>query len=202
MPAKFESTVGQSINTRVSPIASPQGDINMRHIILSAAVVLTGFAAALAQASTVDDEREIRAAVDAYIAAFNKGDFDGVLAYLAADADLIDETGKQYKGKASLAEVIKRSLVDLKGNKLTVTITSLRFLRPEVALIDGKASLTAPDGAIASDNFTAVWTKTGGKWLLGSVRDLPGSSTTSESSAEPLRQLEWLVGDWVHEAPN
>jgi hypothetical protein len=62
----------------------------MRHIILSAVVVLTGLAAALAQASTVDDEREIRAAVDAYTAVFNKRDFDGVLAYLAADADLID----------------------------------------------------------------------------------------------------------------
>jgi hypothetical protein len=67
------------------------------------------------------------------------------------------------KGKASLADVIKRSLVDLRGNKLTVTITSLRFLRPEVALMDGKASLTAPGGAIASGSFAAVWTKTGGK---------------------------------------
>ncbi len=50
--------------------------------------------------------------------------------------------------------------------------------------------------------YTAVHVKVDGKWLLGSVRDLPTDSSVSESSADHmdmLGQLDWLNGDWVDE---
>jgi uncharacterized protein (TIGR02246 family) len=171
----------------------------MRRIIGTAMVGLAGLALALGQATPANEESAVRAAVDSYTSAFNNGNLDGVLAHVASDADFIDDSGKQYKGKADLAEVLKHSLADLKGSKLKSTISSIRFLRPDVAVVDGKADVTAPDGTTDSGRFTSTWTKSDGKWSLSCVRNLRGSPATPEPAAAALHQLEWLIGDWTHE---
>jgi uncharacterized protein (TIGR02246 family) len=168
--------------------------------IMTAALALVVIAVGLGQTRAEDEKRAIQAAVDAYTAAFNKRNLDSLLAYFAADADYLDQEGKQHTGKADLADFFKRSLDDLKGQKLKTTITSLHFVRPDVAIADGKVDFTAPDGASDSGRFTAVWTKTDGKWLLSSVHDLPEPPAASEDAAQ-LQQLGWLVGDWTHEDP-
>jgi uncharacterized protein (TIGR02246 family) len=174
----------------------------MQRQIVTAVVVLSGFLLVSGHNWTADDEREVRAAIDSYVAAFNNGDLDSLVAHFATDADFIDDIGKQYKGKASLGDLLNRSLVELKDHKLRVEIISLRFLRPGVALVDGQAELSAPDGSVNSGRFTVVWTKIGNKWLLSCVRDLPASPARDGSSASPLNALEWLVGDWTHADPN
>jgi uncharacterized protein (TIGR02246 family) len=171
----------------------------MRHNIVRVVAGVAGLALVLGQAQAADAEKEVRAEVDSYTAAFNQGDLDRLLAHFAADADFVDDSGNQYKGKASLAPLFKRTLADLKGYKLTVAFTSLRLLRSDVALVDGKAVLTAPDGTADSGRFSAVWTKSGGKWLLSSVHDLPESPPAAESATTQLQQLGWLVGEWTHE---
>jgi hypothetical protein len=37
-----------------------------------------------------------------------------------------------------------------------------------------------------------------GKWLTASARDFPDDAATAE---EQLKQLKWLIGDWVDESP-
>jgi uncharacterized protein (TIGR02246 family) len=173
----------------------------MRRIIGTAMVGLAVLALAFGQSSPANEEKAVRAAVDSYTAAFNNGNLDGVLAHIAPDADFVDDGGKQYKGKADLAEVFKHSLADLKGSKLKSTITSIHFLRPDVAVVDGNAEVTGPDGTTDSARYTSTWTKSDGKWLMSSVHNLPESTATPEPATAALRELEWLVGDWTHEDP-
>jgi uncharacterized protein (TIGR02246 family) len=174
----------------------------MRHILVTAMVGLAVLALAFGQAKPTNEESAVRAAVESYTSAFNNGNLDGVMAHVAADADFIDDSGKQHKGKADLTDVFKQCLADLKGSKLKSTITSVRFVRPDVAIVDGKADVTAPDGTTESGRYTSTWTKSDGKWLLSCVRNLPDSSATPEPAAAALHQLEWLVGDWTHEDPS
>ena len=173
----------------------------MRCIILTAAIGLAGLAVVFAHARATNDEKAIQAELDSYVAAFNKGDLNGLLDHFAADADYINDSGKQYQGKAALAELFKRALADLKGSKLKAAITSFHFLRPEVAVADGSTELTAPDGTTDNGRFTAIWTKTGDKWVLSSIRDLP-ESAAADSAVQQLQQLKWLVGDWTHQSPD
>jgi uncharacterized protein (TIGR02246 family) len=174
----------------------------MRRIIVTAAVGLAGLALALGQAPPADEASAVRAAIESYTAALNSGNLDGVLALIAADADFVDDAGKQFKGKAEIAAVLKQSLADLKGRKLTSTITSLRLVKPDVAIVDGKAVIASLDGSTYAGRFTAPWTKSGSQWLLSCVRDLPDVAAAESGAAGPLQELEWLVGDWASENPS
>jgi uncharacterized protein (TIGR02246 family) len=146
-------------------------------------------------------EQAVRKASAAHLDALNKGDLAGVLAHWAPDADYIDESGKKTSGRDALAALFKTMLADLKGSRIGGKIYSVKFLRPEVALVDGDLETTAADGTRDSNRHAIVWVKSGDKWLISSARDLPAEVEEVPSLTYPqLKSLEWLIGDWVDES--
>ena len=145
-----------------------------------------------------NDEQAVRKAVAAYVEAMNKGDLDGLMAHLAPDADFIDEAGKTTRGHDALRARFKTTLADLKGSKIGGKVYSVKFMRPEVALVDGGLETTATDGTRDSNRYAVVWVKSGDKWVISSARDLPAEVEDVPSLTYPqLKSLEWLVGDWA-----
>jgi uncharacterized protein (TIGR02246 family) len=176
------------------------------------AIVLVGFPAfsRLGQAPAGDekvaakapasDEEAVRKAAAAYFAAMNKGDLDGLMASLAADADFIDEDGKKTHGQDALKARFKTLLPTLKGYKVAGKVYSVKFLRPEVAMVDGAMEFTSPEGTKDTNRYAVVWVKSGDKWQISSARDLPAEVEDVPSLSYPqLKALEWLIGDWVEE---
>src|SRR5262249_9690252 len=73
-----------------------------------------------AEADKADgEEAAIRKAVAAYTAAYAKGDAAAVLALWTADAEFIDEDGKVFRGRDTLAPLYAKSLPSFKGYKIT-----------------------------------------------------------------------------------
>ena len=150
------------------------------------------------QAPPANAEQAVRKAVAAYVEALNKGDLDGLMACLGPDADFIDEAGKTTRGRDALRAHFKTTLADLKGYKVSGKVYSVKFLRPEVALVDGSLEYAAADGTRDSNRYTVVWVKSGDKWLISSARDLPAEAEDAPSLTYPqLKSLEWLIGDWA-----
>jgi uncharacterized protein (TIGR02246 family) len=172
-------------------------------ILMIAVRPATNLSEAQAQPATksaTGDEAAIRQANEDYVAAMIKGDLDAIMAFWAADADYIDEAGKMTRGKDQIAAMFKKTLPEVKGSKASGKIHSMKFLRPEICLEDGTLELTANDGTKSSSRYAVVWTKTGDKWLISSVRDLPAEVTDLPSlAAAQLKDLEWLVGEWADE---
>jgi len=150
-----------------------------------------------AGAGPAGDEQGLRKAIAAYIDAMNKGSLEARLAFWAADADHVDESGKVTRGRDAIAALLKKGQAELKGTKVTGSILSVRFLRPEVALVDGFIEFVGPDGSKESNRYAIVWTKSGDKWLISSARDFSAEADSLPSLASAqLVQLEWLVGQW------
>jgi uncharacterized protein (TIGR02246 family) len=165
--------------------------------LLAAALLVLPAFSGQGQAPTSDEQAVRKAAAD-HLAALNKGDLDGVMAYWAPDADYIDETGKTTRGREALTALVKTMLANLKGYKFGGKVYSVKFLRPDVALVDGLLETTAPDGTRDSNRYAIVWAKSGDKWLISSARDLPAEVDDVPSLTYPqLKPLEWMVGDWV-----
>jgi uncharacterized protein (TIGR02246 family) len=145
-------------------------------------------------------EQEIRKATADYAEACNKGDVDGMLAIWEPDAEYIDENGQVTKGRAALSALFKKSLEENKGSKVEIKTTGLRFLHEDVAMQDGNALVIRADGETDRSQFSSIWRRKEGKWLLHLSRDL-----TNESVAPPdgpqtsLKELGWLIGEWSHE---
>jgi uncharacterized protein (TIGR02246 family) len=147
-----------------------------------------------------NDEQVVRKASVAFTEAMNKGDLDGMMAPWSPDADLIDEDGKTTRGHDPLRARFKTRLTTLKGSKVAGKIHSVKFLRPEVALVDGSLEITSADGERAANRYAVVWVKSGNKWLISSARDLPAEVEEVPSLTYPqLKSLEWMIGDWVNE---
>jgi uncharacterized protein (TIGR02246 family) len=147
-------------------------------------------------------EAEIRKANADYAAAMTAGDVDAIMAFWAADADYIDEAGKQTTGNDKIAALFRKAAPETKGSKANMRIHSLKFLRPEICLEDGTVERTLATGTKETNRFAIVWTKTGDKWLISSVRDLPTDVTDLPSvAAAHLSDLGWLVGEWADDSP-
>lgn len=154
------------------------------------------------KSATNPGEQAIRKANSDYAAAMMAGDLDAIMAFWATDADYVDETGRMTKGSDKITALFRKVLPDIKGTKVTIKVNSLKFLRPEVCLEDGSVEKTTATGGKEIDRFSIVWTRTGDKWLISSVRDLPTEVDDLPSiAALQLKDLEWLVGEWVDDSP-
>jgi uncharacterized protein (TIGR02246 family) len=149
--------------------------------------------------ATTAEETAIHKAAAAYNAAFAKGDADAVLAMWTPDGEFIDDDGKVYKGREALAPLFTKSLPSYKGYKITGKLTSIRFVKPDVALVDGEQTFTPPRGESDVSRFTSVWVKTDGQWRIRSGRDLTPEPAGENVAGRRLRELDWLVGEWVSE---
>ena len=147
-----------------------------------------------------NEEQAIRTAMQAYEAAFNKGDLEAVTAFWMPDAEFISDNGKATRGRDAIAALTKHAFTVHKGLTIKLVHKSIRFLKPDVAMQDGVVTLAAQDKAADTAPYTAVWMKIDGKWLLASVRDLPDTAPAAGSNYAALKQLEWLVGEWTGEA--
>lgn len=158
------------------------------------------------QAAPDDQTQAVRDATAAYAAAFNKGDAQAVSGFWAKDAEYVDDDGKSTKGRDAIAELFRPYFTDkeLKGSKMALTAASVRVIKGDVALQDGTATITRPDGSTDQSRYASVWSKVDGKWVIHSARDLPYGSGSDDSSSAvaSLKDLDWMVGQWEGDKGN
>jgi uncharacterized protein (TIGR02246 family) len=146
-----------------------------------------------------EDEAAIHKAGAAYLAAYSKGDVEALVALWTPDAEFIDDDGKVYHGRETLSKLFTKSLPSFKGYKITGKLTSVRFIKPEVAMVDGEMTFVPPRGEADVTRFTSVWVKTDGQWRIRSGRDLTPEPAGETAAGRRLRELDWTVGEWVSE---
>jgi uncharacterized protein (TIGR02246 family) len=149
--------------------------------------------------ANAEEEAAINKAYSAYTAAYAKGDADAVVAMWTADAEFIDDDGKVFRGRDALTPLFVKSLPSFKGYKITGKLTSIRFIKPDVALVDGEMTYVPPRGEPDVSRFTSAWVKTDAGWRIRSARDLTPEPTGETAAGRRMRELDWLIGEWVGE---
>ena len=169
--------------------------------ILTASCLLFCVQAARAQSAPSGEEKAIREIAQAFVTAFNAADAPAVAALFTDDAEVLLDQGEPIVGK----EAIQARFADLFASteeKTTIALetASIRFLSPVVAVEEGSSTITRPgDPAISEKGrYTVVYVKSEGKWLQSIVRD--AAIATSVTLYDRLKELEWMVGEWVDES--
>jgi uncharacterized protein (TIGR02246 family) len=156
-------------------------------------------AAVTSPAGRDDDERAIKALLDTFAKAFNAGNAEAAAATYTENAVVVDERGERVEGRAAVRDQYAASFADNPGSTIAIQVDALRFLGPETALEEGRTTITpaAAAGAPEITRFTAVYVKKDGQWLQAAVRDAHAHDLTPH---DRLKELEWLVGDWINES--
>lgn len=170
----------------------------MKRVMLSAALLLAG--SVLVGAAEGDrqaaDEAAIRKAVESYVAAFNAGDAKALAALWSPEAVYTNPlSGDQVVGREAIEKQFAGIFAESKGAKLSASTSSVRFISPNVAVEEGTAKFVAPEREPEDSEYTAIYVRRDGQWLLDRVteEDVP----VAPSHYEQLKELEWMVGTWV-----
>lgn len=154
-----------------------------RSMSLALAVLVAAVLAPPAAASPADDEAAIRAVIAGQVEAWNRGDAQAHAAGFRDDVLFTNILGTTYGTRAAFEQrhaVIFASF--FKGSRLAMTISSIRFPAPDVALIDLETKVTGfqalppgvaanPDGALHT-RLLQVMVRSGGEWQVAAYHNV------------------------------
>jgi uncharacterized protein (TIGR02246 family) len=147
------------------------------------------------------EEAAIRRTAASYVEAFNKHDAQALANLWSPDAVYLNRsTGEQVVGRSAIADQFAEQFKVQPQVKLEVTVESVEFVSPNVAIERGRAKLVAPNAELKEIEYSAVDVKRDGRWLLDRVTDKP--KEVAPSHFEQLKILEWMVGQWTADADN
>jgi uncharacterized protein (TIGR02246 family) len=142
---------------------------------------IAGFFVLLAfsiMAHASDDDANIRAEIDGYLAAWNAGDADALASYYMEDGDRVNNSGDTFVGRSAIREhykvVFSRSLTSGIDRQLIYHSIAVRILSSDAAVVDVAYEV---NGLRAEVDFpvhgrnTIVMIKNGGRWMRAAHRN-------------------------------
>jgi uncharacterized protein (TIGR02246 family) len=110
-----------------------------------ASVACAAAAIGAAHATTATDEVLVREIPRQIAQGWSEGNGRAIAAVYAADGVLVAGHGVVVRGPSDIASYHDEQFVsELKGSRLTVKITSVRFLKPDVALLQTEGGILWP----------------------------------------------------------
>ena len=146
------------------------------------------------------DLTAIRAAVDSYVEAYNRGDAQAVAQHWSEKGEWTTPLGNRIVGREAIAKAMEVFFAAEKGIKIEVVDPKVRLITADAAVEEGTARVTEPGQLPTDSTYVAIHVKQDGKWKLDSVHET--EIPAADSSAGELEQLAWMVGDWVDTSPD
>ena len=123
-------------------------------------------------AATSADETAVRAVVQKYVDAREARDPKAIEPLFTEDADQLVSDGTWRRGRDTL---VRGMLESSKRNpaRRSITVESVRFLSPEVALVDGRYTQKGTEGGKDRQMWTAITLKRGPDgWRIAAIRNM------------------------------
>jgi uncharacterized protein (TIGR02246 family) len=133
---------------------------------------------------------------------YSSANAEGLADLFLDDGSIIDPDGKTTRGKAAIAEMYSAAFQEARDLKVDAKVLEVRFLTPDVARVEGQSQLSSATGDASEFNgFSALLVRGDGKWRIAEIREY-AAPPADVTPYERLRDLEWMVGDWVDESDN
>jgi uncharacterized protein (TIGR02246 family) len=149
---------------------------------------------------TSPSDVEIRNLLKAMTNAYNQADANGLAAVFTDDAMLFDQDGAGVRGRDAIGRHYGEAFDMGPICKIVEEVEAVHILSPDVASVIGHFHLDDEKGtALFSGRYSLIAVRQQNQWKLAELRDLANTSRDTADKGGPLRELEWLVGDWVDE---
>lgn len=129
--------------------------------------------------SNKSDDKDIRSIGAQIQQSWNKSDAKMLADLWLTDGDYVSSTGRTATGRAEVEKAFATQWAGLyKGTKLTHTLTSVRFVRKDVAIADGAFEISGMRDASGkllatrSGLSTIVAVRKGDRWYVAALRGM------------------------------
>lgn len=127
--------------------------------------------------SNANERQAIRKQQRGFVAAWNKDKVGAMAGFWAEDGDLINPFGRVASGRAEVEKVFaEEHSTFAKGSQFKLDVNSIRFIKPDVAVVDCAWEASGMSAANGSDLpplkglYAAVMVKRRGKWEITACR--------------------------------
>lgn len=153
----------------------------MKNIILSTALMVIILAAdAFAQTASTD-ETAIRGNVAQMVTGWNLKSGEEFGKPFAADCDYVVINGMRLRGRAQVATAHQRIFDTVyKDSTLAYSVESVRFLRPDVAIVHVSAELNVPSQVAGKAVITLVMAKNNKRWEITAFQNTAVQAATGK----------------------
>ena len=121
------------------------------------------------------------------------------------DVGTMDSTGAPTNPQGSIQQNLGITVGLYQTTEPVRTSHSSTFdiLTPDVAQVEGQTLLSGggADDATQAGKFSALLVRRDGRWQLAEIRDY-AAPAEDVTAYDHLKELEWMVGDWVDESGN
>jgi uncharacterized protein (TIGR02246 family) len=146
--------------------------------LLGLTFLLTGAGSAAGpQTGSPEDEAALRKLQEEFAAAWNQHDPTAMAKFWADDGDWLGPDGYFVQGRAAVESYLSEAHTgDWATSKNAITVTRIRFLKPDVAAVNAEYNLTGArdwfDNPIPNQKIvaTSILVKKDGKWLTSVYR--------------------------------
>jgi uncharacterized protein (TIGR02246 family) len=143
-----------------------------------------------------EDEKAIRAVDDAFVAAYNRGDSKALASRFTENAEVLQADGNHFHGRDLIERRFAETFAASPGVTIALEIAAIRLLDPSVAKEEGFTRITPAKGSPLTRTYTVLFVKRDGRWLISDVRE---ESDPIVSPHDRLKDLEWMIGEWIDE---
>src|SRR5436190_8782389 len=138
----------------------------MRPLLTAIALVSCAFAQSTRSTDATDTIKDI---VRHYVDARESQDPKAVASLFTSDADQLVSTGEWRRGRDQLVKGMLASTQQNSG-KRTITVETVRFLGPDVAIADGRYEIAGSSSRAMWSTF--VMRRQNGAWRIEAIRNL------------------------------
>jgi uncharacterized protein (TIGR02246 family) len=149
--------------------------------------------------TTAAVEKAVRETLVAYVEAYNKRDPARIVDLFTQDGSLVDSDNVATRGREAIAREFTDAFAEPSTYTLDGKTESVRLITPDVAQAEGTSRLVSPREATIAKRFVALLARKGDAWKIAEIRDYHAPAT-SVTPYERLKELEWMVGEWIDES--
>lgn len=145
------------------------------------------------------DEAAIRALDDQFVRDYDRADGKALAALFTDDAEVTEADGTRYQGRDLVEKGFADTFAAARGATITLEVESIRFVSRDVAREEGRSVVRPKAGSPVASYYTVLYVKKDGRWRISSVREEDDPAVRPH---DRLKDLEWMLGDWVDEGPD
>lgn len=135
-------------------------------------ILLAGIFSPLAFSQSATAETAIRELIAQYLAVRAQNDERALLSLLTADADQLTTSGTLRSGRADVSRGSLASSRNNSGNR-SISVESIRFIKPDVAIVNGRYDILERDNAPDSHYLTTfIVLVEDGRWKISAIRNM------------------------------